>query len=228
MGRGLWIGLLATLLLVVPGSAAGSLRLVDRAIVAFIASETGGARSPRFIFERVLAFEARLEALSEPRRSLTDRRRPYLEHHVRAAMERHIAETLLASLNMDPEPSPEDLARQTQTAERILLARIGGAAGLERAASAEGIDRREIFDMLRRRARASLYLHRHVAPMLAPSEAELKRVHAQAPGALGRQPYERVREALRRWYIGRRLASAVAAYYQSARSRITVTLLDRR
>ena len=155
MGRGLWIGLVAALLLAVPGSAAGSPRLVDRAIVAFIASETGGVRSPRFIFERVLAFEARLEALSEPRRSLTDRRRPYLEHHVRAAMERHIAETLLASLNMDPEPSPEDLARQTQIAERILLARIGGAAGLERAASAEGIDRREIFDMLRRRARAS-------------------------------------------------------------------------
>lgn len=193
--------------------------------MAFIASETGGARSPRFIFERVLSFEARLEALGESRRVLTDRRRPYLEHHVRSAMERHIAETLLASLSMDPEPTAQELGRQTRAAERILLARIGGPVALERAAAAEGIDRREIFDMLRRRARASLYLHRYVAPMLAPSEAELKQAHLQSPAPLAHRPYESVREALRQWYVGRALALAVAAYYQSARSRVTVTLL---
>ena len=45
---------------------------IDRAVVRFVASETGGVRSPRFIFERELAFEARLEALgrSEPLRAL--------------------------------------------------------------------------------------------------------------------------------------------------------------
>ena len=41
--------------------------LVDRAVVRFEAPETGGARHPRFVFERELSFEARLEAL---RRSL--------------------------------------------------------------------------------------------------------------------------------------------------------------
>ena len=42
---------------------------LDRVVVRFIAPETGGMRSPRFIFERVLAFEARLEALADPDRA---------------------------------------------------------------------------------------------------------------------------------------------------------------
>jgi hypothetical protein len=200
-------------------------RLVDRAVVRFVASEAGGLRSPQFICERMLAFEARLEALSEPHRTLSDRRRPYLEHHVRAAMERHIAETLLASLAIDPEPTREDLDRQALAAERMLVQRIGGASELESAAAAEGIDRREVHEMLRRRARASLYLDRMVAPMLVPSTAELKRVHLVAPEPLRSRSFSNARLAVERWYVSRQLAAAVTSYYQSARSRVRVTLL---
>lgn len=199
--------------------------VLDRAVVRFVASETGGPRSPQFIFERILAFEARIEALSESRRTLADRRRPYLEHHVRAAMERHIAETLLASLAIDPEPTREELDRQAVAAERMLVQRIGGAATLESAAAAERIDRREIFAMLRRRARASLYLDRMVAPMLVPSTAALKHVHLVAPEPLRGQPFADARLAVERWYVSRQLGAAVTSYYQSARSRVRVTLL---
>jgi hypothetical protein len=200
-------------------------RVIDRAVVRFVASETGGLRSPQFIFERMLAFEARLEALSESHRVLADRRRPYLEHHVRAAMERHIAETLLASLAIDPEPTREELDRQAVAAERMLVQRVGGPTMLESAAEAEGIDRREVFEMLRRRARASLYLDRMVTPMLVPSTAELKRVHLVAPEPLRNQSFADARLAVERWYVSRQLAAAVTSYYQGARSRVRVTLL---
>src|SRR5688500_7932602 len=46
--------------------------LLDRAVVRYTAPETGGNRSPRFIYERVLAFQARLEALADPDRAADD------------------------------------------------------------------------------------------------------------------------------------------------------------
>src|ERR1043165_6593928 len=61
------LALILVLLALVPVPAgaqdsAGSPRrsgfVLDRAIVRYVAPETGGSRSPRFIFERVLAFEA--------------------------------------------------------------------------------------------------------------------------------------------------------------------------
>lgn len=198
--------------------------LLDRVAVRFIAPETGGVRSPSFIFARVLAFEARLEALSDPSRA-SDDPRPYLERHVRAALDRHIAETLLASSRIDPEPTAEELDRQTQAAEAMLHQRVGGAAALEAAATAEGIDDREVLIVLRREARASLYLDRMVTPMLSPSDAELASLHRTVQTPYSGLPFERARDRLRRWYVSRRLSAALLAYYQNVRSRVTVTIV---
>jgi hypothetical protein len=201
--------------------------IIDRAVVRFIAPETGGVRSPRFVFERTLAFEARIEALADPDRVVTDKARPYRERHIRSALERHIAETLLASLRIDPEPSENDLARQTEGARRILFERIGGVGPLEEAARAEGIDSRELTSILRRQARASLYLDRMVAPMLNPSDAELRNIHSMVQTPFRNQPFDRIEPAIRRWYIARRLANALSAFFQGARSRVTIELLVR-
>jgi hypothetical protein len=198
--------------------------VVDRVVVRFVAPETGGAKNPQFIFERTLAFEARLEALADPDRGFGGDA-PYHARHVGTAMERHIAETILAGLRIDPEPSDAALARQTELARRTLEDRAGGPEAFREAARAEGISERELGSMLRRQARASLYLDRMVAPMLKPSDAELRNVQLGAPGPLRGAPFEQVRPALARWYIGRRLSAAVAAFYQSARSRLTITLL---
>ena len=46
---------------------AGESVLLDRVAVRFTAPETGGIAKPQFIFERELAFEARLEALTDGR-----------------------------------------------------------------------------------------------------------------------------------------------------------------
>jgi hypothetical protein len=198
--------------------------VVDRAVVRFVAPETGGMRFPRFVFERVLAFEARLEALADPDRQPGGE--SYRERHVRSALERHVAETLLASLRIEPEPRPEELVRLTEAARLILVQRVGSALALNQAARAEGIDDRELLSILRRQARASLYLDRMVSPMLRPSDAELRNVHKSAPAPLRDQRFEQIAPLLRRWYISRRLAAALATFYQNARSRVEITILS--
>src|SRR6185436_18981215 len=101
-----------------PVLASGAPAPVDRAAVRFDAPETGGIARPQFVFERELAFEARLEALGDPDRS--ERASPYLDRHVRAALERHVAEELLSHLAMDPEPSPEEIKRRGSAALGVL------------------------------------------------------------------------------------------------------------
>lgn len=198
--------------------------VLDRVVVRFTAPELGGARSPRFIFQRVLAFEARLEALADPDRIPGDKR-PYRDRHVRAALERHITETLLAASHIDPEPTDAELTRQTRAARLMLLQRIGGEQALEHAARAEGIDNGEILSILRRRARASLYLDRMVTPMLSPSVAELRNIQRTVHTPFKNQPFDQIEAALRRWYVSRRLSAALASYYQNARSRVDVTII---
>lgn len=198
---------------------------VDRAVVRYVAPETGGMRSPRFVFERPLAFEARLEALADRDRAPGDQR-PYRERHVRAALERHIAESLLASLRIDPEPSAAEIARQTEAARRILYERAGGPAAVGRAAEAEGMGDRDVLRILRRQARASLYLDRMVTPMLRPSSAELRTLHRTVQTPFIDLPFEKAEPALARWYVSRRLAQALGTFYQNARSRLEITILE--
>ncbi len=198
--------------------------LVDRAVVRFAAPDTGGARHPRFVFERELSFEARLEALSDPDRgSLGDA--PYRDRHVTAALDRHIAEAILGGLRIDPEPTSGELDRQTQLAHRMLSDRAGGEDALDAARRAEGLSERELGRLLQQKARASLYLDRMVAPMLAPSEAELRSIHRAAHTPFANAPFDTVRPALLRWYVARRLNTALATFFENARSRIDVTVL---
>ena len=197
---------------------------VDRAVVRFAAPETGGARHPRFVFERELSFEARLEAMSDPDRgALGDA--PYRERHVTAALDRHIAETILGALHIEPEPSAAELDHQSQLAHRMLSDRAGGEDALDAARRAEGISEREFGRILAQKARASLYLDRMVTPMLEPSEAELRSIHKATNTPFANAPFDTIRPALLRWYVSRRLNTALSSFYENARSRIDVTVL---
>lgn len=197
---------------------------VDRVVVRFTAPELGGVNAPSFIFERELAFEARLEALSDPRFAATDTE-PYLPVHVRAALERHVAEAILESLRMTPPPTQEEIEARAAAAEASLAVDVRGGTLLGQAARAEGLEQREVYRMLQRRARASLYLDRMVAPMLSPSEAELQSLHNSGRTPFSRVGYNEVAVDMRRWYVSRALRQAVQAYYDGARSRITLTVL---
>ncbi|HWA73743.1 MAG TPA: hypothetical protein VG937_15465 [Polyangiaceae bacterium] len=197
--------------------------VVERSIARFWAPDTGGVQSPHFIYEHVLAFEARVEALADPNRGAGSE--PFRSRHVNDALERHVAETLLAGLHIDPEPDEAALLRQVQSARARLVERVGGEVPLQEAALAEGFGARDLLELLRRQARASLYLDRMVAPMLDPSEAELRALHRTRNNPFRELPFERIEPGLRRWYVGQRLAAAVQNFYQNARSRITLTAL---
>ncbi len=194
---------------------------VDRAVLRFTAPELGGPHAPRFVFARVLSFEARIEALADPDRQAG----AFRERHVSAAIERHVAETLLASLRIDPEPSSAALRAQTEAAQRRVEERAGGRAALLEAARFEGISERELVSLFQRQARASLYLDRMVAPMLAPSDAELRMLYRNERTPYRDAPFETVLPALRRWYVSARLQEALAAFYQNARARLEIAVL---
>lgn len=215
---GAWLALSLT------GPAKAAPVVLDRAVVRFHAPETGGVERPRFIFERTLAFEARIEAMADADRTSVDAL-AYRDRHLSAALERHVSEVLLASLRIEPEPAESVVSRQVELARKLLLDRVGGAEALAQAQRAEGVSTPELFAILRRQARASLYLDRMVAPMLRPSDAELEAIQRSAPAELQNEPFLRVRPLLLRWYVSRRLGSAMSSFYQEARSRVTITLL---
>ncbi|MCH2110484.1 MAG: hypothetical protein MK135_14270, partial [Polyangiaceae bacterium] len=90
----------------------------------------------------------------------------------------------------------------------------------------EGLGWLEVQRVFRRRARASLYLDRMVAPMLAPTQLTLRRVLLEVDTPFRGQPFYEVQEPLRRWWVARRLREAVVAYYQNARARLKIVYLD--
>jgi hypothetical protein len=196
---------------------------LDRVIARFTAPEIGGVNSPRYVFERELAFEARLEALTDSSHSASTQE-PYLERHAHAALERHMAETLLEGQEISPEPTRADLDVRVRAARQSLEQQVGGAAALSRAMASEGIEEGELYRLLWRRARASLYLDRMVASMLTPGDAELVIVHRTMATPFSGQPFEQIAPQLRRWYIAQRLNTAVRAFYESARARIVLVL----
>jgi hypothetical protein len=104
----------------------------------------------------------------------------------------------------------------------MLEERAGGAEALTAAAQAEGISQRELLQLCRRQARASLYLDRMVSPMLKPSDAELRALYRTERTPFRDAPFETILPGLRRWYISTRMQAALAAFYQNARSRLRI------
>lgn len=205
-------------------SAQPSVIPIDRAIVRFSAPEGAGRERPYFIYERELAFEARLVALADVAFEVKEKE-PFRRHHLQTALERRIAETLLAALPIDPPLSSAAVTSQIQIAQNMIWDSCGGRAQVSAAAIAEGISSLEQRAFFRRRALASLYLHQMVAPMLVPSQLELRRAHQSGQGPLPNQPFEVAEPLLRRWYVERNLRTAVTSYYQNARSRLSISYL---
>lgn len=195
---------------------------LDRIVARWSAPETGGVQRPRYVFARELAFEARLEALTS-----RGAEGPPSERQIRAALDRHIAETMLASLPIVPAPSPKEVAVRAELARRMLEQRVHGAQRLAAAAAAEGIGSDELDKLFRRQARASLYLDRVMAPMLEPSGAELRDAWRSHATPFSAQPYDEVIAPLERWYVAQRITRALEAYYLTVRSRVTVLLISK-
>src|SRR5262249_39900698 len=110
----------------------------------------------------------------------------------------------------------------------VLEQRIKGRPNLIAAARAEGVGSDELDAMLRRQARASIYIDRMVTPMLEPSDLELRDVLRSGVTPFEGQPFEKIAPALERWYVGIRLAQALDTYYQNARARVTIVFIRAR
>lgn len=203
------------------GDEPGAVLVLDRVVARWYAPETGGVKKPQYVFERELAFEARVEALADRDQEPGT----FSERHIRAALDRHVAETMLASLAIVPNPEPREIAARAEAARVVLEQRSGGRPRLLAAAAAEGIGADEVDAILRRQARASLYLDRMVAPMLEVSELELRDALRARTTPFGDQPYEQVAAPLERWYVGQKVAKALDSYYLTARGRVTLIIV---
>ena len=205
-----------------PISAPSDRAVVDRVVLRFYAPEIGGTSRPRFITERVAAFEARLEALAEDAGGVA-----YEERYVRAAVEHHVAVELLASLEMQGDGEPAGLSSLTESVRTALVQRVGGASALRAAAEAEGIDQAEIDAMLRLEARAAYYVDRQIAPVLHPSDEQLREVFRTSAHPFKGRKYEEARKDLEQWFVAERLRVAEAAFLQSARNRVKIVIVPR-
>jgi hypothetical protein len=202
--------------------------VVDRAVARFVAPETGGAERPRFVLERVLALEARLEAMA----ASAGPGDGYDEHDVRAALEHDVAEQMLSSLAeklvadspADKRPLYDEIPRVEQELGAALVDRFGGRARVDDAAEAEHIDGTEVSALLRRAALAAWYLDRAVTPILHPSDEQLREVYRTSAHPFRSVPFEQARVPLGRWFVVERLRVAESAFLQSARARVRIVI----
>jgi hypothetical protein len=208
-----------------PGSALapeGRARVVERARVRFYAPELGGATRPRFILEHVLGFEARLEHMTREGGAPDA---PVEERHVRAAVDLHVAQELLAALPLERKVTAGEVARVVAFLRGGLEARVGAEA-LLRAAQVEGLAPEEVTAVLERQARAALAADRVLTPVLAPSADQLRDVFRTASHPYKGRPFEEASEGFARWFVEERLRVLEGAFLQGARGRVRVHLIS--
>jgi hypothetical protein len=207
------------------GSARGdgeARAIVDRIAVRFFSPETGGVDRPRLITERVLAFEARLDAMTEEGGG-----KGQAEAHLRNALDRHVVEERLATLDVGGANATSENARLEREARADLEERAGGEGPIGIAAEEEGLDGDEINAIFTRRAHAAAYLDRAVTRFLHPQDEQLREVFRTSPHPFKNRPYEDVRGPLARWFVFERLKVLEAAFLQTARARVTVVVVPR-
>ena len=103
-----------------------------------------------------------------------------------------------------------------------LFDKLGGQARVRAAAEAEQLGGAELEGLLRRQALAAWYIDRGIAPILAPREDQLREIFRTATHPFRGQSYERVRDALARWFVLERVRAAETGFLQGARSRLRI------
>jgi hypothetical protein len=194
--------------------------LVDRVAVRFIAPETGGAATPRFLTEREIAFFSRVEAMTEgvPVEAVD----AYPERYVRAATDRLVARQMLASLLVQRGSEPPELPRLALDARAELADRVGGPAVLDDAMQREGIEEPELLAFLRDQVRASWYIDRAITPIFAVTEDSLREAFRATIHPFRSLKFDDARLRLRRWLVTERMRAAELEFLQSARTRIKI------
>ena len=212
---------------------------IDRVAVRWHSAATGGIDRPQFVSARKLAFLARLEALVSDKNV----KKGYESKHIRRALQRHITETILANLPVNPEPTAKQIGDYAEDARKVLHRQIIvhqkpkktqlskkdikklGFAYVQRAAIKEGIEGADLDAVLARRARASWYLDKTVAPMLEPSSTQLINLQRSGTTPYTSIGFDQARQALRDWYLTNQLRLALDRYYNTVRTAVKVRVL---
>ena len=209
----------------VPGTAAAAGPVpTDRVVVRYFTPETGGAVKPKFVTERELGFFSRVESRSE---GLDVAKGDYPPRFVRAALDRIVAEDMLASLQIRRGVEPPDLPRLADEARAELELRVGGASRLATLLDEEAFDDAELRTALMRRVRAAYYVDRAITPILRPSEEELRAAFRTSLHPLRSFRFEDVREEMTRWLVHERLRLVATDFLQGARARVTVAFVPK-
>lgn len=197
--------------------------VADRVAVRFITPETGGSAQPRFMSERELAFFTRIEAHFEHTRLEPSE---YPERYARAAIDRFVARSMLASLMIQRGVEPPHFSRLVGQARAELEARIG-ASTLAEAMREEGIEEEELLGYLRDEVRSAYWVDRVITPILAVREDALREAFRSMMHPFRGAKFDDVRAPLRRWLVVERLRAAELEFFQSARARVEIQTLLR-
>ena len=106
-----------------PGDSAA---VVDGVAARFHATEIGGVAKPRFITHRELAFEATILARLEK----AEENFAFEERHARLALDRILADTLLAELPMERASRRGELRKIAADLQWVTAFRLGGESAL--------------------------------------------------------------------------------------------------
>jgi hypothetical protein len=210
------------------GAADDSVR-VDRVVATIYAPEMGGAAHPHFVFERLLAFEARVVALLDR----GDVGAPAIEERdAREAFDHVVASEILSVLATKVQgdswvqegPGAQQVEEAVRRVVEATIERAGGRARLDEAARMEHVGASEVDALLRREGLAAFYLDRAVMPILHPPDEQLREAFRTSAHPFRGRSFDEVRDALSRWVLVGRLRAAETAFLQAARSRIRVVV----
>ncbi len=109
-----------------------------------------------------------------------------------------------------------------QAVGEAILERLGGRERVDDAARAEQLEPPEVTAVLRRGALAAWYIDRAIAPVLHPSEEQLRDVYRTSAHPYRGRPLDEVRPQLERWFGVERALVAENAFLQAARSRVKI------
>lgn len=195
--------------------------VVDRIAVRYTVPETGGALKPRFISERELRFWARIESTIDEGSAPPD----FYARYARTALDRFIAEDMLASLLVERGVEPRDLPKAAVDAREELEARLPAQTHLPDLMKQDGISDSEFAAFMRRRVRATMYVDRVISPIMKPSEDEVFQAFRTMPSPFRALAYEDARTRFLRFYIQERFRSLSLDFVKSARARLSFTIL---